>query len=149
MATVRSAVADPLLPIFDIRSPDVFVCVATVLLVTSTLIEHVLPAPSRSPLNAIVLPPSGALTEPSQVVEAFAGLAIVTPVGRESVKLKLLTGSLFAELSIVKVSELTLPGPMVAGEKALLSPIGELTVSVSVAVPLLPDDDVRSPVVFT
>jgi len=39
--TTRSAVAGPLLPALDVRSPLTLVCVATALLVTLTKIEQV------------------------------------------------------------------------------------------------------------
>ena len=86
MATAKSAVAGPLLPAPEVRSPDTFVWVPGVLLVTSAEMVHVAKDPILPSLNVMVPPPSGTVTIPSQVDVTFAGAAIVTPAGRLSVK---------------------------------------------------------------
>ena len=118
--TIKSSVAVPLLPAEDVRSPDVLVWVPTVPEVTLTLTVHTasLP-PSRPPVKLMVPPPSGALTTPSrQVVEPFAGSAIVTAPGRMSVNARLVTG-VVSPFVIVNTSIDTLPGPMLSGVNTL------------------------------
>ena len=74
-------------------------------------------------------PPAGAeRMDPSSVsqsVLALAGLAMFTPIGKTSVKLRLVTGKR-PLLSIVNTSLLTLPGPMVLGWNSLAKLGGEL-----------------------
>jgi hypothetical protein len=85
VSTVSVALASPWLLVgSDVRSPEVFVPVAVA--VTSTLIEHELGPPTPPPLRLMVVPPSGALSVPRQVELVFAGVAIVIPAGRLSVK---------------------------------------------------------------
>jgi hypothetical protein len=74
----------------------------------------------------IAEPPTGAVTMPAvHVVEALDGSAIVISTGRLSVKAISEEGVTLSELVIVKVSVLTLPGPMVWGENALEKMIGD------------------------
>ena len=49
VATVRSAVAGPLLPLSDVRSPEMLVCVPGVELVTSTLTVQLVDPPTPPP----------------------------------------------------------------------------------------------------
>ena len=124
VATVKSSVAVPLSGPLEVRTLDVFVCAPGVPAVTSTLTVHVSPPPSRPSLKVIVPPPAGAVTTPSsQVVAAFAGVAMSTSpgtVGRVSVKARSVTG-VPVPLVIVNVSVETEPGPIVSGAKTLLN----------------------------
>ena len=117
-ATVRSAVAGPLLPALEVRSPETFMYVAATLAVTFTTIVQVWNAPTIPSARVIVPPPSGAVCVPRQELETKAGAASVTPDGRVSLNANWLAGALDSALLIVKVSALTLPEPMVAGVKA-------------------------------
>ena len=68
--------------------------------------------------------------------------------------LPMLVGTLVAstvlpELSIRKVTVLVPPNAIVSGTKALPKVGCGFTVNVSLAEPLLPDDDVKSPLVLT
>ncbi len=94
------------------------------------------------PLFAVTVPPV-------QVVEALAGVATTTPVGRVSLKSRLVADKALLELLIVKVRVLVPPPGIAEGAKALLKDGGEATVKVSEAVPLLPEEEVSSPVVLT
>ena len=84
-ATTRSAVAVPLLPALEVRSPETLVWVAIVLLVTLTKIEQAWPPERLPPESVMVVPPAGALSVPPQSESAEAGSAIVTSAGRLSV----------------------------------------------------------------
>ena len=124
VSTNKSAVAVPLLPRSEVRSPETLVCVPGELLVTSTVTLQLLLGESLAPLRLMVDPPSGASNNwlsPLQVVAAFAGVAIMTPDGRVSVKARSDAALLGSLLVISKVSVLMLPGPMVPGLKALLN----------------------------
>lgn len=120
VATVRSAVAAPLLPALDVRSPETLVWVPTFELVTSTSTVQVAPAATSPSENVMVPPPSGAMSVagPQSVVGA-AGSARTIPAGKVSVKPMPVAGLPPPLLSMVKTSRLALPGPMVAGEKDL------------------------------
>ena len=121
VSTVKSALAGPLLPALEVKSPDVLLCVPAVLLVTFRLTIQLEFAPTLPPLRLMVVPPGGAVSVPSvQVVMALAGVAINTLAGKVSVKAKAVTPVPEAVLSMVKVRVLAEPGPMVLGEKALL-----------------------------
>jgi hypothetical protein len=121
VATVKSALAVPWLPAFEVRVPDTFMCVPGVLLVTLTVTLQVALAMTCPLLKEIVVPPAGAVTTPLvQVVPAAAGVAMVTPAGRTSLKARFMTPVECALLLMTKVSVLTLPGPIVAGEKLLV-----------------------------
>ena len=124
-STIRSSEALPLLPREEVNSPDTFICVPNALLVTFTLTVHTSKAPTPKPVILIVLPPSGALSVlvslRIQVLDALAGLAMVTPAGSVSLKARSSACSA-SSLVMVKISVLTLPGPMVSGLKALLKP---------------------------
>jgi len=86
---------------------------------------------------------------PVQVVLSFGGVARTMPAGMLSVKSSAEALVDAAVLSIVKVSVDVLPVKMDAGAKALEKIGGRsVTLSVSVAVPELPEEDVRSPVVL-
>jgi hypothetical protein len=101
---------------------------------TSTVTVQVTPASNaRNPLTLNPLVTSETTFVPAlavrvcpfpvgQSVEAFAGEAITIPVGRLSVKDKLIILEVFAELSIVKVSVLHFPRSTVAGEKDFEKP---------------------------
>ena len=92
-STIKSSEAGPWLPALEVRSPETFVCVSMMLLVTLTATMHELPAPSLPPLRLIAAPPSGAASKPSiHDVVALAGDAIVMPVGRVSVNARSVTG---------------------------------------------------------
>jgi hypothetical protein len=121
VVTVRSAVAVPLLPAEEVRSPVVLVWTPTLVLVTKTLMVQVLEAPRLPPETVTLAPPLVAVRVGSPQVEVgLAGVARVTPAGRLSTKATLETGLPPAVLSTVKVRELTLPGPIAAGEKAFV-----------------------------
>jgi hypothetical protein len=118
VATVRSAVAEPLFPALDVRSPDVLVWTPTVPLVTSTEMLQLPKAPTTPSLNVIVPPPGGALRVPPHDVAAFAELAITTPAGRTSVNARSDTGE-ETKLTMSNLKVETLPGPIVSGAKVL------------------------------
>ena len=84
-----------------------------------------------------------------QVVLALFGEATTIPGGRLSVKLRLRALLPLSELSMVNVSVLRAPKAMVDGENDLVKP-GRFvaTVRSSVAVPLFPALEVRSPLRF-
>ena len=154
--TSSVSVAVPLLPSDDVRSPDVFTNVPDLkTLWTSTLTEQVAPGATVPPVKVMLVPNVGALSVPPQVVAAFGDSAIETSVPRLSVKLRPLAPTVFAVLLIVKVSRLlsNKPRAIIFGANDLLNPGGAdavpVTIKVSVAVPLLPAEDVRSPVVLT
>ena len=89
--------------------------------------------------------PSAAVNVPPvQVVAAPDGVATVTAAGRLSVKSRIVAATMVPLLSIVKVSVLVPPTAMGLGAKLLAKTGGGggLTVRVSLAVPLLPDDEV-------
>jgi hypothetical protein len=86
---------------------------------------------------------------PLQVVEAEFGFAMDSPAGNVSVKLRAVALTAPLLLSIVNVSVLTAFRATVAGLKALEKPGAVSVFRVSVAVPLLPDEEVRSPLVLT
>lgn len=118
--TFKSSVAVPLLPSLEVKSSETFVCVPTMLLVTSTLTMQFCELATLPPLKLIEVSASGALTIPSvHVVDALAGLAITTPFGRGSVKAKSSTGE-GLKLAMVNVSVETLPGPIVSGTNVLV-----------------------------
>ena len=94
--------------------------------------------------------PAGAVRAPPvHVVEAAGAAATAMPAGRKSEKLSPVAGRVLAELSIVNTSVLGLPTKIWSGEKALAKVGGGSTVNISLAVPLLPREEVRSPVVLT
>ena len=80
--TVRVAMAVPLLPALEVRSPEVLTYVSGTLAgaITSTVIEHELLGPSSPSENEMVVPPSGAVSmaKVPQSVAAFAGAAITS-----------------------------------------------------------------------
>ena len=120
--TIRSAVAAPLLPAEDVKSPDILLCVPSVLEVTSTeTVQLELPPTPEpgSPVNVMVAPPSGALSVPPQVADALAGVAMNMPAGKLSLNARLVSG-LALGLVMVKTSIVVLPGPMLSGVKTLL-----------------------------
>ncbi len=96
----------------------------------------------------MLAPPFAVNVPPVQVVDAFGVAAIATPAGKLSVKPRLVAATVLLELLIVNVSVLVPPVSIGSGEKTLLNTGGGLTVNVSPAVPLLPDEEVRLPVVF-
>src|SRR5690606_26665407 len=83
-----------------------------------------------------------------QVVEPFAGVATTIPAGSVSVTANPVAAMVLAVLSMVKVIVLTPPVPTTIGAKALVKVGGPSTVSVADAVPLLPLEEVRSPLVL-
>jgi hypothetical protein len=83
---------------------------------------------------------------PGHVVDALEGSAITIPTGRLSVKERYVAAEGFAVLSMVNVRVLLDPIGTEAGAKALVNPGLDVdTVRSSVAGPLLPASDVRSP----
>lgn len=76
-------------------------------------------------------------------------MAITTATGRLSVKPRPVAATVLAELLMVKVKVLVPPTAMASGAKPLAKPGCRLPFNVSVAVPLLPEVEVRSPVVLT
>ena len=92
-ATVRSAVALPLLPALDVRSPDTFVWVPGTLLVVATVMAQAAKPGTTPPLRLMVSPPFGAVTSPPHVDTALAGIARITPAGRVSVNARSVTGA--------------------------------------------------------
>ncbi|MEZ5584471.1 MAG: hypothetical protein R3F37_18430 [Candidatus Competibacteraceae bacterium] len=128
VVTVKLALAVPLFPKLEVKSPEKFMCVPAVLLVTSTVTVQVVPLPPTTPpVSVMIVPPSGAVRvpprSPMQSEEAFAGLAIVTAAGRLSVNARPVAGT-ESLLVIVKVNVLTLPGPMVLGKRFTESWLG-------------------------
>jgi len=115
-AMVSVAVAGPLLPAVDVKSPETFWCDPRVLPVTSTVIWQLEKAPTAPSVSVIVVPPSGAVRVPPQVFERKAGAAMVSAAGRVSVNARSVSGCGLSEV-IVNVSVLTLPEPMVPGLK--------------------------------
>ena len=89
---------------------------------TSTATWHDEKPPTEPPLKLIVEPPAVRRQRrptPHELV-ALGGEASTTPAGRVSVKARSVTGVEESRLSIVKVSRLTLPTPIVSGANALL-----------------------------
>ena len=128
VATVRSSVAEPLLPALDVRPLVVLVCVPGVLLVTLTEITQLPATPKRALLKEMVVPPSTASRIASaQSVKAFAGVAIFIPAGKASTNARSVTG-FGSKFVIVKERVLPLPGPIVLGKKTLLKVGGVSTV---------------------
>ncbi len=121
--TARVSFAVPLLPDDEVRSPVVLTCEPVVSLVTSTLIEQLVPLPTLPPVSEITLVPAAAVKAPPQVLVVLAGLATVITAGRLSVKARLVAASAEAELSILKVKILTSPVAIKSGAK-LLAKIG-------------------------
>ena len=104
MSTIRLSEAVPLLPALEVRSPDVFMNVASIALVAVTLTITVQPlvAPTLPFVKVIVEPPSAATIFPmTQLVMAFAGVARVTPASKVSVNARSVTG---VPLSLVMVT---------------------------------------------
>ena len=147
--TVRVAVAVPLLPADEVRSPVTFVWVPTVLLVTSTLSVQV-DAPATVPAVRLIDPlDATAVGVPPQVFATPGVGATVTPAGSASVKSSPVDAVVaFAVLSIVNVSVLVPPLAIGSSANAFVNTGIAATINVSVAVPLLPAVDVRSPVTF-
>ena len=96
----------------------------------------------------MLLPAVADSVPPVQVVEAAGEAATTMPAGRLSVKLSPVAANVLAELSIVNTSVLVLPTKIWSGEKALAKVGGGSTMSELLAVPLLPREEVRSPVVL-
>ena len=86
---------------------------------------------------------------PVQLVLAFAGVATVIPGGSTSAKSNEVAATVLAVLSIVNVSVAGTPNTAGSGANDLEKVGGGFTRSESEAGPLLPFDDVKSPVVFT
>ena len=86
---------------------------------------------------------------PVQVVASFGVGATTTPAGSVSVKSSPMTSTGLAVLVIVNVRVLTPPFAIAAGAKDFVNTGGDRTVSVSIADPLFPADDIRSPEVLT
>ena len=117
-ATVRSAVALPLLPSLEVRSPLTLLCVPTTELVTSTEILQLWKPAKRPSSKVIVDPPAGATNAPVQVSIAFADCAITTPAGRLSTNAIELTE--VASLVILNTNWLVLPIPIEFGLNAFV-----------------------------
>ena len=91
------AMAEPLFPTEEVRSPETLMAVPMSLEVTSTEIVHVwfAPRPLRESVwNVIVVPPAGARGSVSQFVDAFAGVAMTIPAGSEFENARFVTGRL-------------------------------------------------------
>ena len=123
VSTVRSMGRLMLEPALEDNVTAGLVCAPGVLAVTSTVTVQLVEPPISAPLNAMVVPPSGAESVPlvprSQLVDALAGSArVIGPgtIGRTSVKARSVTGDTLP-LVMVKVMVLTLPGPIVLGVK--------------------------------
>ncbi len=84
-----------------------------------------------------------AVSDPLQPSTAPFGVAITTLVGRVSLKAMAVSALVPAVLSMVKVKVEISPGKMLSGPNTF-EKVGT-TVRVSVAGPLLPADEVRSP----
>lgn len=91
------------------------------------------------------------IVPPVHVVLALGIAATVIPVGKVSLKSSKVAATSGAELSIVKVNVDVAPCSMDAGVKALANPGADaaVTVSVSVAVPLVPDEELSAADTFT
>lgn len=87
-------------------------------------------------------------TPPVHVVLALFTLATLMPAGKLSVKDRLLLETELPVLSIVKVSSLVSLTFIVKGAKDLLKAGGPFTVKVSLAIPLLPSDELSVPLVL-
>lgn len=146
MLTLSVSVAVPLLPREEVKSPVRLTKSPAVEPVTSTLRTQLAPVVTKPPLRLTTPVPDAAVTVPPQVLAVLAGEAIVSPAGRLSVNANVVASTVLAELSMVKVSVLVPPAAIGSGAKLLANVGGGLTVKESVAVPLLPNDDVRSSV---
>jgi len=121
--TVKFALDPPLVPADEVSSPETFIWTPALDEVTFTVMAQELNPATEPPLYVIVPPPSGAVSVPPlQFVEAIAGSAIVTPAGSTSVKSNIVTPEALPVLSMLNVSVLTLPGPIVAGENDFEKP---------------------------
>ena len=98
----------------------------------------------------VPLPSVAVSVPPEQLFTALPGVATSIPAGRVSVNASDVAANwVAAVLSMVNVSVLTPSTAIAVGLNALLKLGAGSTTSVSEAVPLLPDDEVRSPVVLT
>jgi hypothetical protein len=139
----------------EVISPDTFSRRPPPVAMVSTETVHVAPAateaspPNKGPYVKVLLPGVADKVPPVQVVDALAGSAMTSPVGRESLNERLKANEPLAELSILKVSVLRAPLWTTEGEKLLEKP-GRLvaTVRSATAGPLLPKLEVRSPEMF-
>ena len=120
-STLRSAVAVPLLPKSEVKSPVVLLCIPMVLLVTSTLIWQLLDAGTEPLVTVILVPFVTILVAASQLLVIFGAAAIVTSAGKLSTNAKLLAVAVDALLSMLNVKIEVLPGFMMAGAKTLLN----------------------------
>lgn len=151
--TVRASVAFPELTCGKVpvsSSPETLVWVPTTVPLISTETVQIAPPATVMPVNEIVDPPAGAVSVATgQVVVALAGLAISVPEGRLSVNVGVKTVPTFAELSMVNVNVDRPPKLTEAGEKDFENPgLAATTVRSSDAVPALPIEDVKVPVVL-
>ncbi|CUH65089.1 hypothetical protein TG4357_01681 [Thalassovita gelatinovora] len=152
VTTFSVADAVPLLPSDDVRSSDTFSADPAVIATTSTCTLQLLSAATVPVAISIrSLPAVAVIVAPVQVVERFGVAAIVIPDGKVSTKAKLVASINDDVLSMVKLRVDVSPWNRRFGLKFLVNPGagGALTVSVALAVPLLPNDDVISLVVFT
>ena len=94
-------------------------------------------------------PAAAVSVPPVHVVAALDGVATITPAGSVSVKSTAVAATPLPVLSSVKLSVVVETATIESGENAFVN-VGDVsTVRLSLAVPLLPPDEVRSPVVFT
>ena len=161
LVTVSVSEAFPALTKSASKSPDTFVREPTLLPTTSTVTVQVAPAArtgrtGRKPsaLRITDVPPAGAVKTVgkrplSQSVLALAGEAMTMPVGKLSVKSRFGIPLALSVLSIVNVRVDVPPKLTLDGAKDLEKPGWEvLTVREPDALPLLPADDVKSPVII-
>jgi len=116
---VKSAVALPLFPSLEVRSPLILLNVPKVEPVTLTVITQLWFAPRRPRSNVMDDPPFVAFSSPSQFCVGFAEAESVMPAGRLSVKFIEVTG--VASLVMLNVRVDVLPGPIIAGLNVLLN----------------------------
>ena len=144
--TRRVALAVPLLPRLEVRSPVMLVKSPELLAVTSTESVAVLPAVIVPAVRLIESDPAVAVMVPPAVFATLAGFAITRPAGRVFVNARAVASTGLLELSMVNVSVTVSPVVIGSVANAWLKSGCGMTLSVSLAVPLLPRLEVSSSV---
>ena len=117
--------------------------------VTSTLTVQLAPAATEPPDRLTTPEPAAAVSVPLQPLLLLAGVATSMPAGRLSVKSSVVAATGLLVLLITKLKVETPPAAIAAGEKDLLNVGATVALSESLAVPLLPRSEVRSPDTLT
>ena len=117
---------------------------------TVTEISHVAPAATVPPASEMLVAPAAAVNVPPQVLDTAGVGATIRPDPSVLLKLIVLAAIRPAVLSMLKVMTDVPPCTIVVGANAwAVTGSGVfVTVNVAAAVPLLPSDDVRLPVVL-